>query len=42
MSTIADDSWMFETFRILDKYKRYPKGITNSEKKRLKELGIKT
>lgn len=37
-----DDSWEFETFRILHKYERYPEDLTDSEKGRLKELGIKT
>jgi len=35
-----DDSRIFETFRILDKYEKHPEDLTESEKKRLKELGI--
>ena len=35
-----DDSRMFETFRILDKYEKHPKDLTPTEKKRLKELGL--
>lgn len=35
-----DDTKIFETFRILDKYERYPEGLTESEWKRLRELGI--
>ena len=38
---IEDDSWEFETFRILDKYDKHPEELTETEKKRLKELGIK-
>ena len=37
-----DDTREFETFRILNKYEKYPEKLTESEKKRLKELGIKT
>lgn len=39
---VIDDSWEFETFRILDKYMKYPEDLTDSEKERLRELGIKT
>lgn len=35
-----DDTRMFETFRILDKYDKHPEDLTEKEKKRLKELGI--
>ena len=35
-----DDSRMFETFRILDKYEKHPEDLTTTEKKRLKELGL--
>ena len=35
-----DDSWEFETFRIIAKSYDSPKDLTPSEKKRLKELGI--
>lgn len=35
-----DDSWVFETFRILDKYEKHPEDLTEKEKKRLKELGM--
>jgi len=35
-----DDSRMFETFRILDKYEKHPEDLTKKEKERLKELGI--
>jgi hypothetical protein len=38
--TKIDDSAEFETFRILDKWKKHPMDITLSEKKRLNELGI--
>jgi hypothetical protein len=37
---IIDDSWEFETFRVLDKYEKHPGDLTSVEKKRLKELGI--
>lgn len=36
-----DDSWEFETFRILNKYEKHPEYLTETEKKRLMELGIK-
>jgi len=39
---VESDSWMFETFRILNKHKKYPKEVTESEKERLRELGIET
>lgn len=42
MTEILDDSWEFETFRILNKYMKYPQDLTGSEKRRLLELGIKT
>jgi len=35
-----DDSDVFETFRVLDKYEKYPEDLTPTEKKRLKELGL--
>ena len=38
--TKIDDSRMFETFRILDKYEKHPEELTEKEKKRLRELGI--
>ena len=37
----TDDSWEFETFRIIAKYYEHLEDLTPSEKKRLKELGIK-
>ena len=37
-----DDSYEFETFRILNKYDKHPDTLTKTEKKRLKELGIET
>jgi len=35
-----DDSWEFETFRIIAKYYEHPQDLILIEKKRLKELGI--
>ena len=35
-----DDSWEFETFRILNKYENHPGELTETEKSRLRELGI--
>ena len=35
-----DDSWEFETFRILNKYDKHPEELTETEKSRLRELGI--
>ena len=40
MTNKIDDSRMFETFRILDKYEKHPEDLTKKEKKRLRELGI--
>lgn len=42
MKNEIDDSRMFETFRILDKYDKHPEDLTEKEKERLKELGIET
>lgn len=33
-----DDSWMFETFCILDKYEKHPEDLTEKEKERLEDL----
>jgi hypothetical protein len=35
-----DDSWEFETFRIIAKSFDNPEDLTPSEKVRLKELGL--
>jgi hypothetical protein len=37
---IIDDSWEFETFRIIEKSYDNPEDLTPSEKKRLRELGL--
>ena len=37
---ITDDSWVFETFRIIAKSYDNPADLTPAEKKRLKELGL--
>jgi hypothetical protein len=36
----TDDSWEFETFRIIAKSFDNPEDLTPSEKVRLKELGL--
>lgn len=36
----TDDSWVFETFRIIEKFYDHPEKLTRKERKRLKELGI--
>ena len=38
--TKIDDSWQFETFRIIAKSYDSPEDLTPAEKKRLKELGL--
>jgi len=35
-----DDSELSKLFDLVDKYEKHPEDLTESEKKRLKELGI--
>lgn len=37
---ILDDSYEFETFRIIEKFYDHPEKLTRKERKRLKELGM--
>ena len=38
--TTIDDSWEFETFRIIAKSYDHPEDLTPTEKKRLRKLGL--